>query len=54
MPESLKKSDAEEPKTAPKEKSVDVKIRKGISTFWDKFKANLIDMFKEDEDNIIR
>ena len=32
--------------------SVDVKERKG--KFWDKFKNNLIDLFKEEEDQVIK
>ena len=32
--------------------SVDVSARKG--KFWDKFKNNLIDMFKEEEDHVIK
>ena len=31
---------------------VDVKERKG--KFWDKFKNNLIDLFKEEEDQVIK
>jgi cell division protein FtsA len=32
--------------------SVDVSVRKG--KFWDKFKNNLIDLFKEEEDHVIK
>jgi cell division protein FtsA len=32
--------------------TVDVTIRK--ERFWDKFKNNLIDLFKEEEDQVIR
>ena len=32
--------------------SVDVSIRK--QKFWDKFKNNLIDLFKEEEDQVIK
>ncbi len=54
VPESLKKTETEEVKPAVKDKAVDVKIRKGLNTFWDKFKVSIIDMFKEEEDHMIK
>ncbi|HEX3024739.1 MAG TPA: cell division protein FtsA [Chitinophagaceae bacterium] len=44
--------DKAETKVEPEEKVVDVKERKG--KFWDKFKNNLIDLFKEEEDQVIK
>ncbi len=41
-----------ETKVEAEEKVVDVKERKG--KFWDKFKNNLIDLFKEEEDQVIK
>ncbi len=55
VPESLKKNGAdEEAKSTVKEETVDVKKRKGLNIFWDKFKENLIDLFKEEEDQVIK
>jgi len=34
--------------------SVDVKVRASKMKFWDKFKDNLIDLFKEEEDQVIK
>ncbi|MBS1626341.1 MAG: cell division protein FtsA [Bacteroidetes bacterium] len=34
--------------------SVDVKVRANKMKFWDKFKDNLIDLFKEEEDQVIK
>jgi cell division protein FtsA len=53
VPKTLTVPHAEVPKepvAAPV--SVDVAARKG--KFWDKFKNNLIDMFKEEEDQVIK
>ncbi|MBS1642192.1 MAG: cell division protein FtsA [Bacteroidetes bacterium] len=36
------------------QKSVDVKVRANKMKFWDKFKDNLIDLFKEEEDQVIK
>ncbi|MDE3145498.1 cell division protein FtsA [mine drainage metagenome] len=44
--------DKAETKVETEEKVVDVKERKG--KFWDKFKNNLIDLFKEEEDQVIK
>ncbi len=54
VPESLKKAMAEEINQAAKEEMVDVKKRKGLNNFWDKFKIGLIDLFKEEEDQVIK
>ncbi len=57
IPKKLKK-DIEEPivakPVAEEPKTVDVTVRKQKLRFWDKFKDNLIDLFKEEEDKIIR
>ncbi len=55
VPDILKKDDNAE--TNGKEtlkETVDVKKRKSLSNFWDKFKENLIDLFKEDGDQEIK
>lgn len=55
VPESLTKQMVEHIPTAPlapTPKTVDVTVRK--ERFWDKFKNNLIDLFKEEEDQVIR
>jgi len=54
VPESLKKSDIRTNGSEPKEEKVDMKKRKGLNTFWDKFKDSLIDMFKEEDDKEIK
>lgn len=52
IPESLKKGEVAE--TIAKEivaaESIDVKKRKGLNSFWDKFKDGIIDLFKEEGD----
>lgn len=57
IPKKLKK-EVEEPivvkPVAEEPKTVDVTGRKQKLRFWDKFKDNLIDLFKEEEDKIIR
>ncbi|MGI8952016.1 MAG: cell division protein FtsA [Chitinophagaceae bacterium] len=55
VPESLKNHFQEtNEKLASKEEFVDIKKRKGLSNFWDKFKENLIDLFKEEGDMEIK
>jgi cell division protein FtsA len=54
VPDSLKKSDAKTNSSEAKEEKVDMKKRKGLNNFWDKFKDSLIDMFKEEEDKEIK
>ncbi len=53
VPESLRKEDI--PETAAREtavaESVDVRKRRGINSFWDKFKDGIIDLFKEEGDH---
>ena len=57
MPKKLKaeveEPIVEQPKTE-EPTTVDVTARKQKFAFWDKFKDNLIDLFKEEEDKIIR
>ncbi len=54
VPEGLTKKlvEVEEVVIAPVPISVDITVRK--ERFWDKFKNNLIDLFKEEEDQVIR
>jgi cell division protein FtsA len=54
VPEGLTKKlvEVEEVVIAPVPTSVDITVRK--ERFWDKFKNNLIDLFKEEEDQVIR
>ncbi len=52
VPKNLK-LDEEETKTVVA-KSVNVKDRADKLKFWDKFKNNLIDLFKEEEDHVIK
>ncbi len=54
VPEGLTKKvvAVEEVVVAPVPTSVDITVRK--ERFWDKFKNNLIDLFKEEEDQVIR
>jgi len=54
VPEILKKTDVKPNGSEPKEERVDMKKRKGLNNFWDKFKDSLIDMFKEEDDKEIR
>ncbi|MBN9299039.1 MAG: cell division protein FtsA [Filimonas sp.] len=55
VPESLKKDDVAETVAPPvSAETVDVKKRKGLNSFWDKFKDGIIDMFKEEGDQEIR
>jgi cell division protein FtsA len=44
----------EQPIVAPEPTSVDVTERKQKLRFWDKFKDNLIDLFKEEEDKMMK
>ncbi len=41
-------------KNMPEPEDVDVKKRKGLSSFWDKFKDGIIDLFKEEGDQEIK
>jgi cell division protein FtsA len=51
VPESLKTTAVAPPPTElAKEEVVNMKGRKNINGFWDKFKNNLIELFKEEED----
>jgi len=53
VPQKLKTAVAETPvETVAPVAAVDVVARKG--KFWDKFKNNLIDLFKEEEDQVIK
>ncbi|TAH09057.1 MAG: cell division protein FtsA [Sphingobacteriia bacterium] len=54
VPEGLTKKlvEVEEVVIVPVPTSVDITVRK--ERFWDKFKNNLIDLFKEEEDQVIR
>lgn len=59
MPKSLKAEQTEQEKpqeqpVAAKPASVDVTQRKGKMMFWDKFKNNLVELFKEEDDKPIR
>ncbi|GGH79612.1 cell division protein FtsA [Filimonas zeae] len=56
VPESLKKDEvAETVATAvATTEVVDMKKRKGLNSFWDKFKDGIIDLFKEEGDQEIR
>ena len=54
VPEILKKTGVKSNGAEPKEEKVDMKKRKGLNNFWDKFKDSLIDMFKEEDDKEIR
>jgi cell division protein FtsA len=54
VPESLKTNAIAPPSTElAKEEVVNMKGRKNINGFWDKFKNNLIELFKEEEDKQI-
>jgi cell division protein FtsA len=54
VPESLKTAVIAPPSIeAAKEEIINMKNRKNISGFWDKFKNNLIELFKEEEDKKI-
>jgi cell division protein FtsA len=54
VPESLKTTAVAPPSTElAKEEVVNMKGRKNINGFWDKFKNNLIELFKEEEDKKI-
>ncbi|WP_153797023.1 cell division protein FtsA [Foetidibacter luteolus] len=55
VPDNLKKGDAVQPEiTKEKENGVDIKKRKGLNSFWDKFKDSIIDLFKEEGDMEIK
>jgi cell division protein FtsA len=54
VPESLKTSAVTPPPTElAKEEIVNMRGRKNINGFWDKFKNNLIELFKEEDDKAI-
>ena len=54
VPEVLKKEEVAINGTEDKIERIDTAKRKGLNTFWDKFKDSLIDMFKEEEDKEIK
>ena len=55
VPESLKKGEFVAETTAVlKDNIVDTKKRRGLNNFWDKFKENIIDLFKEEGDMEIK
>ncbi len=54
VPESLKNHTQETGGRISKEDVIDMKKRKSLSGFWDKFKENLIDLFKEEGDMEIK
>src|SRR5689334_10947043 len=55
VPESLRKEEFVAETTAVlKDNIVDTKKRRGLNNFWDKFKENIIDLFKEEGDMEIK
>ena len=54
VPESLKKGEVQETVADVKPDSVDIKKRRGLNSFWDKFKDSIIDLFKEEGDMEIK
>jgi len=54
VPESLKKGEVQETVADLKPDSVDIKKRRGLNSFWDKFKDSIIDLFKEEGDMEIK
>jgi cell division protein FtsA len=54
VPESLKKEEVAETVADIKQDSVDIKKRRGLNSFWDKFKDSIIDLFKEEGDMEIK
>jgi len=54
VPESLKKENVAETVADLKQDSVDIKKRRGLNSFWDKFKDSIIDLFKEEGDMEIK
>lgn len=58
VPESLKKEEKEAPvvaaATVAAQEVIDMRKRKGLNSFWDKFKDGIIDLFKEEGDHEIR
>ena len=54
VPESLKKGEMQETVADLKPDSVDIKKRRGLNSFWDKFKDSIIDLFKEEGDMEIK
>ena len=54
VPEVLKKEEIKTNGKEEKKEKVDTTKRKGLNTFWDKFKDSLIDMFKEEDDKEIK
>ncbi len=51
VPDTLRKNDvANDIKEVVKDEIVDTRKRKGLNSFWDKFKENIIDLFKEEGD----
>ena len=54
VPESLRKEEFVAETTAVLKDVVDTKKRRGLNNFWDKFKENIIDLFKEEGDMEIK
>ncbi|MDB5229606.1 MAG: cell division protein FtsA, partial [Chitinophagaceae bacterium] len=56
VPDSLKKEEVLETVAAGDvlDESVDMRKRKGLNGFWDKFKDGIIDLFKEESDHEMR
>ncbi|BAV10357.1 cell division protein FtsA [Filimonas lacunae] len=58
VPESLKKEEVAETvataQVAAPVETIDMRKRKGLNSFWDKFKDGIIDLFKEEGDQEIR
>src|SRR4051794_34265865 len=54
VPDSLRKEEMVAETTAVLKDVVDTKRRRGLNNFWDKFKENIIDLFKEEGDMEIK
>ena len=55
VPGSLRKNEtAEDAGEEMKPESVDIKKRRSLNSFWDKFKDSIIDLFKEEGDTEIK
>jgi len=54
VPKKLTVEKLEATTTVAPVQSVDIKVREEKMKFWDKFKNNLIDLFKEEEDHVIK
>jgi len=54
VPKNLKVDEEETKATVAEKKIMNVKDRAEKIKFWDKFKNNLIDLFKEEEDHVIK